>query len=265
METVISSYVEIAGMNNTRDLGGMRTKDGRRIRSGMLYRSARLEKLQDPDWFTRNVDIVVDMRSSQEVKETPDPEIPGVENLHLPIFEMQASAVTRDEESERRMMAPPPDPETALQNMAAVYTRFVTDEFCLSQYRRFIELLFKPREKAILWHCTAGKDRTGTGALFIQEILGVDREAIMADYLITNEYLKEEIAGFVEMIAKQSGKEMTETEKEAMLAFMGAHERYPQAVWAAAEENYGTFDDFIRDGLCINDFEREELKNKYLE
>ena len=264
METVISRYVEIPGMNNTRDLGGMRTKDGRRIRPGMLYRSARLEKLQDPEWFTEHVDIVVDMRSSQEVKEGPDPEIPGVENLHLPIFEMQASAVTRDEESERQMFGPPPDAETALQRMAEVYTRFVTDDFCVAQYRRFIRLLFKPREKAVLWHCTAGKDRTGTGALFIQEILGVPREDILADYLITNEFLKEEIEGFVDMVAERSGG-MDGNAREAMLAFMGAHERYPRAVWAAAEERYGSFDDFIRDGLGVSDFEREELRRRYLE
>ena len=61
-----------------------------------------------------------------------------------------------------------------------MYARFVNDDFSLSQYRRFIGLLSEPREKAILWHCTAGKDRTGTGAMFIQELLGVGREDIMA-------------------------------------------------------------------------------------
>ena len=214
MDTVISKYVDIPGMNNTRDLGGMRTKDRRRIRSGMLYRSAKLSDLKDPDWFKEHVSLVVDMRSSQEVGESPDPEILGVEYLHLPIFEMQASGVTRDEESDRRI-GPPPDPETAIENMAKVYARFVTDEFCLAQYRRFVRLLFEPREKAILWHCTAGKDRTGTGALIIQEILGVGREDIMADYLITNVYLKDEVSHFIDMIAEREGG-MDENAKQAM-------------------------------------------------
>ena len=263
METVISRYVDIAGMNNTRDLGGMRTKDGRTIRPNMLYRSARLEKLQDPAWFTEHVGLVVDMRSSQDVREGPDPEIPGVEYLHLPIFEMQASGVTRDEESDRRMFGPPPDRETALQRMSEVYARFVSDEFCLTQYRRFVRLLFEPREKAILWHCTAGKDRTGTGALILQALLGVSREDILADYLATNEYLKDEIRGFVDMVAQQSGG-MDEKAREAMLAFMGADERYPLAVFAQAEALYGSFDGFIRDGLGVSDDEREELRRKYL-
>ena len=54
MDTVISKYVDIPGMNNTRDLGGMRTKDGRKIRSDMLYRSAKLSDLKDPDPGMRN-------------------------------------------------------------------------------------------------------------------------------------------------------------------------------------------------------------------
>lgn len=262
MSTVISRYIDIPGMNNTRDLGGMRTKDGRVIRSGMLFRSGRLSDLKDPDWFTQNVALVVDMRSSQEVGESPDPEIPGVENLHLPIFEMQATGVTRDSESDRRMMAP--DPETALERMASVYARFVTDVFCLSQYRRFIRLLFEPREKAILWHCTAGKDRTGTGALFIQELLGVGREDIMADYLITNVYLKDEVRHFIDMMAERSG-DMDEDAKKGMMAFMGAHEKYPLTVYAQAEAKYGSFDGFIRDGLGVTDAQREELRRRYLE
>ena len=148
--------------------------------------------------------------------------------------------------------------------MASVYARFVTDVFCLSQYRRFIRLLFEPREKAILWHCTAGKDRTGTGALFIQELLGVGREDIMADYLITNVYLKDEVRHFIDMMAERSG-DMDEDAKKGMMAFMGAHEKYPLTVYAQAEAKYGSFDGFIRDGLGVTDAQREELRRRYLE
>ncbi len=261
MDEITSRYIEIPGMNNTRDLGGMRTKDGRTIRPNMLYRSSRLSKLEDPDWFTRNVSLVVDMRSSREVSESPDPQIPGVEYLHLPIFEMPETGVTRDKESERRMASP--DPEAALTRMASVYARFVNDEFCLSQYRRFIRLLFEPRERGILWHCSAGKDRTGTGALFIQEILGVSREDILADYLMTNEYLKDEVREFVEKAAERNGG-MDENAKKGMLAFMAAHERYPLTVYQEAESRYGSFDNFIREGLQISDAEREELQRRFL-
>ena len=201
------------------------------------------------------------MRSSMEINENPDPHIPGVGYLHLPIFEMQAVGVSRDKESDRR--AAPMDMETAIKSMSSVYARFVNDEFCLSQYRRFIRLLFEPRDKAVLWHCSAGKDRTGTGALFILELLGVDREDIIADYLMTNEYLKDEIQEFVDQAAERSGG-MDEAARKAFSVLMGAHERYPLTVYEEAEARYGSFKAFIREGLGISDTEREELRRRYL-
>lgn len=264
METVISRYIDLKGMNNTRDLGGMRTRDGRKIKPNRLIRSARLSKLKDTAWFTENVGLLVDFRSSREVEEEPDPIIPGVENLHLPIFEMQASGVTRDKESERTIMAPS-DPEVALERMASVYVRFVAEEFSLSQYRRFLRLLFEQREKAVVWHCTAGKDRTGAAALFIQELLGVSREDIMADYMATNEFLTDETREHLDARARQLGRPLEAAEEEAMLCFLGANEEYPRRVYAKAEELYGSFDAFIRDGLQISDAEREQFRQMYLE
>ena len=264
MSAVISTYLDLKGLNNTRDLGGMRTKDGRKIKPGRLIRSSRLSKLEDKDWFTENVALVVDFRSSKEVGEEPDPAIPGVEYLHLPIFEVQGEGVSRDKESRKRIMDSA-GPEEARERMASVYLRFVSNEFCLSQYRRFMQLLLEPREKAVLWHCTAGKDRTGTGALFIQELLGVGREDILADYLKTNEYLKEEIHGIVERRASELGRSLGEEEEETMFQFLCAYEEYPLRIYAKAEELYGSFDAFIREGLGISDEEREIIKNMYLE
>jgi protein-tyrosine phosphatase len=262
METITSKYIDVPGLNNTRDLGGMRTKDGRAVRPNMLFRCAKLNGLKDPDWFARNVGIIVDMRSSQEVEETPDPDIPGVEHLHLPIFEMQATGVTHDEESDRKLGAP--DPQAALKSVEAVYARFVSDEFCIAQYRRFIRLLFEPREKAVLWHCAGGKDRTGVGALLIQELLGVSREDIMADYLSTNVYLKDEIDHLMDMMAEKS-EGMSEDGIKAMRVFFDAREEYLLTLYSEAEKKYGGIDGFIRDGLGVSDAERELLRKKYLE
>ena len=146
-----------------------------------------------------------------------------------------------------------------------MYLRFVAEEFSLNQYRRFMRLLFQPRDKAVLWHCTAGKDRTGIAALFIQELLGVSREDIMADYLSTNEFLTDETRQHLDTRAGQLGRPLTEPEEKAMLAFLGASEEYPLRVYAKAEELYGSFDGFIRDGLGISDAERETFRQMYLE
>ena len=260
----ISRYIDLKGMNNTRDLGGMLTKDGRRIKANKLIRSGRLRDLRDRAWFTENVGLVVDLRTTWEVGEEADPVISGVENLHLPIFEMPEAGVTREKETEQKF-GPPEDPAVAMEQMAAVYLRFVTTDFSLGQYRRFMRLVLEPRDKALLWHCTAGKDRTGIASLFIEAALGVDWDDIMADYLATNTYLEEETRSHMEMRERQLGRPMTEAEEKATRYFFGACEEYPRSVRDKAVELYGSFDAFIRDGLCISDAEREKLKELYLE
>ncbi len=261
MAAVVSTYLDLQGLNNTRDLGGMRTKDGRAIRSDKLIRSGKLTGLKDKDWFSQHIALVVDLRSTKECTDNPDPTIADVEYLHLPIFEMRASGVTRDKESDRGMAAL--DPESALQRMAGVYKSFLTNEFSLSQYRRFVRLLLEPREKAVLWHCSAGKDRTGVGALFVQELLGVDRADIVADYMISNAYLEEEIRQQCEERGRQIGG-LDETAETVMRCFLGAHEEYPLTVYQTAEELYGDFEGFIRNGLGITGAERETLRQMYL-
>ena len=127
-----------------------------------------------------------------------------------------------------------------------------------------MHLLLEDREKAVLWHCSAGKDRTGTGALFVQALLGVSREDILADYMISNVYLEPEIRQQIADRAAQTGS-MDETQEKIMRCFIGAHEEYPQMVFRTADELYGSFDDFIRDGLQITDIERETFRKLYLE
>ena len=77
-------------------------------------------------------------------------------------------------------------------------------------------------------------------------------------------YLKDEVSHFIDMIAEREGG-MDENAKQAMFAFMGAHEKYPLTVYSEAEARYGSFDAFIRDGLGVTDAEREALKLRYLE
>ena len=92
----------------------------------------------------------------------------------------------------------------------------------------------------------------------------MDREDIIADYLMTNEYLKDEIREFVDKAEERSGG-MDEEARKGMTVLMGAHERYPLTVYEEAEKKYGSFDAFLREGLGVSDAEREELRRRYLE
>ena len=252
-------------LNNTRDLaeaaGACRIRPGRLLRSGHLFDAspADLQRLSG------TVSRIVDFRTKEECAEKPDPALPGVRYLHLPIFEDLAAGITRDGASDQSAFEiAAGNPEVAKQYMIGVYAGFVTNAFCVSQYRRFLALLLEGQEKAILFHCTAGKDRTGFAAALIQTLLGMTKEEIFADYLETNRFLHEETQQLVEMVATQMGgrSERLETDLDWMF---GAHEEYLAAAFQSAETAYGSLDGFLTEALGIGPAERTRMKELYLE
>ena len=262
----MSKLMTFDGLNNVRDLGGMRGADGRLILPGKLIRSGHLHPASEKDIsrLAEMAAVIVDFRTDAERNEKPDPIIPGTQAVHLPVFERLAAGVTREEKSDEAAFAiVARDPEKARQFMIHTYAGFITSDFCVSQYRNFVSLLMKPHEKAVLWHCTAGKDRAGFASVIVETLLGVSAEDIMADYLSTNEYLREESHRLNEMVSRQMGG-LDERMAKALDYLFGAQEEYLTAVYQAAEENYGSFARFLSDGLGISSSQQERLKAMYL-
>ena len=264
---LMSRRIEFEKLMNTRDLGGMETADGRKIKPGRLIRSGHLVDAADKDVekLTAMVDTIVDFRTIQEWHERRDPQIPGVRYFHLPILDERKAGVTRDEKSYEEVRDNMLDEaELAREYMRRVYTRFVTSEFSRSQYARFVRILLEDHSKAVLWHCTAGKDRAGFGTVIVQEILGVSREDIMQDYLITSVYLEPEIKEIIRKITHGKGFSSPESEKGLRYMF-AAWQEYLEATYEKIGEVYGDFDGYIRDGLEITPEECRKLKEMYLE
>ena len=262
----MSELIKLQGMANTRDLGGMVGADGRKIVKGKLIRSGHLHDATQADieQLSDRVGLVVDFRTEMERDEKPNPAVPGAEMLHLPAFESFAAGVSRDRESDKAAIAMAfQDPDNARKQMLGIYLRFVTNDFTIGQYRRFIRLLLEQRDKAVLWHCTAGKDRTGFAAVLIETLLGVDRAAIMADYLSTNTYLAEEVNALCAMVGESMGGLDERTDK-ALRCLFGAEEAYLAAVYEKADELYGGLDGYITDALGISEDERALFRSRYL-
>ena len=263
----MSVLIEFEKLNNTRDLGGMEA-DGGKIRHGMLYRSGFLQKASEKDLEklkTFDIGAVVDFRSGNETREQPDPLIGSEKQIHLPAEDEQALGIERDEEAKKRVgeilidrvIA---DPDYANKYMSGLYRRFVSNTFTAGQYRKFIQLL-EEEEKPVLWHCTAGKDRAGFGAILLEEILGVDREAIRADYLKTNGYIREEVDFLVDMFEKM--RPQNYPKKEVRL-FFSAEPYFFDSIYDEAENKYGSFDNYMKTALGVDDTLKEKLKERYL-
>ena len=262
----MSRSLPFESLPNTRDLGGMPAADGRTIRSGKLIRSGNLAaaSAHDREILASLVGTVVDFRSDKERAEVPDPAIPGVRALVLPIIEDLSAGVTREEASDREALRILMEsPSFAKGYMCRTYEGFVTSAAALTGYAAFVRLLLNGGERAILWHCTAGKDRAGFASVIVEELLGVDRETIRADYLATNRYLAGGIAGLTEEALAEHG--MFGPDAERALRFMfTAQADYLDAAYRAANDRWGSFGGFLRDGLGIGDKERDALKRLYL-
>ena len=250
----VSAKIDFANLNNTRDLGGMLAADGRRIAPGRLIRSGHLffASERDADRLSALVDEVVDFRTDGERAEKPDPELAFVTFHHIPIFGKTTAGVTREESVDwHSLEGLLGDADGARDYMCRAYGNFVDGELARAGYRRFLELLAAPREGALLWHCTAGKDRAGFASVIVQEILGVPRDAIMADYLYTNECLAEEVASLRVMLRGWVTGGVEEVSDEAVGYLFGAHREFLEAAYARAEESYGSFERYLADGLGV--------------
>ena len=262
----MSRLLPFESLLNTRDLGGMRITDGRMIRPGMLIRSGALAATSDRDRevLASTVGTVVDFRSDKERAEVPDPAIPGVETVVLPIIESLSAGVTRDAESdEEAMRILMRRADNAKAYMCRTYEGFVTTSAALRGYRAFVRLLLDGSERAILWHCTAGKDRAGFASVIVEELLGVNREAVRADYLATNRHLAGNIEKMTADFLRQTGN--ADPEAEGALRYMfSAQSDYLDAAYRAANKRWGGFDGYLRAGLGIGDAERGKLRRMYL-
>lgn len=241
-------------------------KDGRTIRPGMLIRSSHLSIAPERDLAVLRevVGEIVDFRTLKEQQVHPDPVIGEAVHHAMPVLENMTAGITREEEADRSEIETYLfDPEGARRHMMENYQLFVTSEHARQCYSSFVKLLEKPREKALLWHCTAGKDRAGFAAAIVLEILGADRETILEDYMKTNAGLAREIEWIYPMIGKQAGG-MTSVMRKSLDFMFLAHKEYLLESYRIAEKQYGGMDSYIEKALGVDAALKESLRGRYL-
>ncbi len=258
--------LHLTGAPNARDLGGLTTQDGREIRKGLLLRSGMLQHLTEADCAVLQqipLKMVIDFRTEREQREMPDAVIPGVEHISCPILE-EMTGITREQATEEI----PPYYRAAIaagfeaeNRMTQLYIPLVEGDYSLDHYRVFLHHVLNHGNGALLYHCTAGKDRVGIGTMLILTALGIDRETILEDYLLTNHYCKAEVDQTVETAKKYSDAPSTEF---AIRAFDSARERYMRTAWASIDRRYGDVKTFMTERLDFGEEKQAALREKYL-
>ena len=208
-------------IQNKRDLGGMETSDGRRIKPGCLIRSAHLFQARESD--LKGVSTIIDLRTPGERKQAED-QTWQREYLPIPVFDDVQAGISHEQGTGEQL----------LPDMAILYARVINE--CTDSFRNIVTTIMKHdfRSGAILWHCTEGKDRCGITTALILEALGVNQETIMEDYLKTNLVNMPKAISFYEQLIVTHGEKFAESVYKSYIA----DERYLKAAWDAMGESY---------------------------
>ena len=255
-------------LNNTRDLGGFPADGGRRIKHGKLIRSGKLYKLPRltlSHLEKLGVTTVVDMRNGLERQDYPDSVIKGARQVNLPIELAGAQGITQTKslikiwrEESKRIES---EFGTADRYMQDVYERMLFDAQSQKTLKEFFSLVIE-NENCILWHCSAGKDRTGIAAMLLEAVLGVDEELIIEDYVISNKFQRRKrTAQKIGLLIVPVAKDF----KRILYALMIAKPEYITYAIDKIKERYGSVVKYCKQCLGLTDENIELLKNKYLE
>nr|WP_283175766.1 tyrosine-protein phosphatase [Lysinibacillus sp. Bpr_S20] len=236
---------------NFRDMGGYKSRDGRVVKNGLIYRSAALGKMTKADkelFETLGVKTIFDYRDNHEAQNNPNPVFTQAEYIQIPAkgnhaFEMPTNTGGKDfykvvsTEMFREFYAQMP---------------FNNDSF-----KRLMATIQYPENLGLVHHCAVGKDRTGIGSALILLALDVPEETIMEDYLDTNVHL----SPLVERMAQTIQQDYNDRELQQFYALMSAREDYLQAAFDAMDNRYGSKIAFLEQEFDLTIEKRKQLQD----
>lgn len=234
----------LEGGFNFRDLGEIINTKNQVIRKGLLIRSDDLANLTDNDLEILNdypIRTIIDLRTTYERLKNPD-HIPNSCNheVHLDISSGHFENLVK--QFKQGISNPK-------EFMCNIYEDFVLDKTCQTQYKKFFDIIQHKNRTPILFHCTAGKDRTGFATAMILAALKVDFETILDDYMDSNFYLEQKYAHILKI--NPDYKYLIEVYPE-----------YLEKSFEVIKRNFGTIENYLTDILGIDLQLMEEL---YLE
>ncbi|MGC5395747.1 tyrosine-protein phosphatase [Streptomyces sp. DT20] len=259
-----STEPELAGVRNFRDVGGLPTSDGRRVRYGRLYRSGHLAGATPEDAaFLGGLGLhtVFDFRNAADLKlDGPDVELPGVRNVNVPLTDPADGSefwrMVRDGNMDELRAILGGGKGT--DRMVASYRSIILDR--TAEHSQVLHALAEDSVPALM-HCAAGKDRAGLSIAISLLAVGVGRETIEADYLKSNDTHRR----YRVHRSDTSAAGMSPEVMELLSPLFGAHSEYLGAAFATIDETWGGTDRYLSEGLKITPETRERLRERLLE
>lgn len=266
-----SNRIKMKSVENARWLNGFTADDGRKVKDGLLIRSGNLSRLtkEESDNLRDgyNLSLIIDLRTSAEVTQTPDIDISGIRYENIPLakeldtgrMDYLANRYLHSQtENERAWYT---EQYARIGEVIRMYKSISTEHHSIDAVHRVFHLLGEA-EGTVLIHCTSGKDRTGIIAALILYALGCSREDIIRDYNASavtffsrTENIKNDLGARRDEEKLQYG---LQTSISVVPEVLGAGLYY-------IDNNYPSHGSFVLEATGFNQNELEAFRNKYLE
>jgi protein-tyrosine phosphatase len=255
--------IKLGSVLNLRDLGGWPTADGGRVRRGLVYRSAALERLTEQDWSSfgeLGIRAVYDLRTEAERLEWPDRLPPGVRAVAVDVFAGAPDPATGparsagDDEGVSALLGG----ATGTSVFERGYRALVHLRSARAAYGRLLSGLAHEDGRPGLMHCAVGKDRTGWAAAALLLFLGVPEDLVTEEFLTSNRDLfpgGRPLAGF-----RVPGGD---PDRQAPLVVL--RPEYLRAAVAQMREEFGSAEGYVAQGLGLDEHSRAALRAALVE
>lgn len=246
----------LSGAGNFRSLGGLVTRDGRRVRHPFLMRSDRLGHLHVEDWESlarTGLNTICDLRSREECAEHPNP-VPGSFAVNQVACEVRNDL--RGSPELRGMLVKQPNAAGARALMIEIYRRLPRQ--MAGAMARIVERLLAGGAPLLI-HCTAGKDRTGFAVAVLLHALDVPREEIERDYLASQAWRHKPLhrALLAQSLAATLPADAVEGVVDPLL---DVHTSYLSAAFEAASAEFGSLERYLEVTAGLDVGKRERLR-----
>lgn len=258
-------YLGLKSVRNLRDLGGYTTIDNRMVKWRTLFRSGNLVRLSpnDADSLKKlNIAQVLDFRSESEKARDGLIAIHGWEPAYIPLPIGGNAAAWLKELHHRLVHEDFPSGE-----MSNIFRKVYTDYPTVHAKELGVFLTHVSELKvgdAFLFNCTAGKDRTGIAAVLLLSLLGVDRDQIIEDYMLTNQYvdIDQRSQQSADWIKKHYNRDINPTE---LLPLFGVQEDFLQETFNVIDSISGSFTDYAINHCGVELSAIDRLRDRFIE
>lgn len=256
--SVPTRLLSLEGGINFRDLGGYATDDGREVRWRKIFRCGHLANLTEQDIDALeglNVTAIHDFRREDEQKRSPS------QPVRANFYSDYAISIGSMSRFWEYMASEQLTAESAHELVVGSYRSCVQD--VAPHYSRLFRSLLANGENASIFHCSAGKDRTGMAAALILSALGVPRDVVVDDYLLTQEYFDSDaLILIVEQHLRDAKVE--QWERSWLMPYCGVHRDNIEAFFEGVESGYGSVDHYLQEELGLSSQDLQKFQKMYL-